>query len=119
MTWESFWAKMKRALRFGAGKAVDGLEEALRFLAPYCVRFILEAAALQLSGVLKRERVMERLRDAAARVGVTLPESTLELSLIGEYNRLRAEGLIPGKDYTALFAALPRIRAALAGKAGP
>ena len=110
---------MKRALRFGAGKAVDGLEEALRFLAPYAVRFIFDEVASKISGAAKRERVLERLRDRAARVGINLPESVLSLSLEGEYNRLKAEGLIPGKDLSVLFAALPRIRAALAGKAGP
>jgi len=119
MTWDSFWTKMKRALRFGAGQAVDGLGEALRFLAPYAVRFILDAAAKRLSATAKREHVLDRLRDQVARAGIRLPKSVLELSLIGEYNRLKMEGLIPGKDPGPLLAALPKIRAALVAAIEP
>jgi hypothetical protein len=115
MTWAAFWQAMRRALKFGAGKAVDGLEEALEFLAPYAVRFILDVAASKLSGAAKRERVLERLRDRAARVGINLPESVLSLSLEGEYNRLKAEGKIPGKDYAALLAAIPKLEELVAG----
>jgi len=119
MTWDSWWQSMKRALRFGAGKAVDGLGEALRFLAPYATRLILDFAAKKLSGSMKRERVLERLRDQVARAGIRLPENIIGLSLEMEYARLKSEGLIPGKDPGPLLAALPKIRAALQGKAGP
>jgi len=119
MIWDSFWTKVKRSLKWGASEAVDGLGEALRYLAPFATRLILDFAVKKLSSGMKRERVLERLRDQVARAGIRIPESVLSLSLEGEYNRLKSEGLIPGKDPGPLLAALPKIQAALQGKSGP
>ncbi len=113
------WNRIKRMFGLAAPKVVDALEMAIKFLAPYAARFILDMAVKKLGATAKRERVLERLRDQAAAAGIRLPDSILSLSLEAEYSRLKAEGLIPGKDPGALLAALPKIRKALATRTGP
>jgi len=57
--------------------------------------------------------VREQVRDALARHGLTIPESLLQLSIEEQYQRLKAEGKLPGSDYASLEALIPRLEAAV------
>lgn len=110
MGFSQFWDRLKRVMGIGAKAAGQALEDTLRAIGPMVARFVLEQAVKKIAGSAKAAAVRASVQNTLEKAGVRLPGWVTNLSIEAEYARLAAEGKIPGKDYTPLIEAIPKLQ---------